>query len=143
MVCNRQWAQAMSNGYLPSLHPTFTQGFILGQLSVLVLLVLILKYLFLDSTKSPFETSSYHPRVNSDVSLRNQHVFPPETDDKVSEKNAESMEWLSLLMQQVGVRHLMQASSLIRTFTRWSRHFAPACATTCPGLRATRSHEDE
>ena len=51
----------MSGNYLFSLTPTFTQGLVLGQLSILVLLMLILKYLFLDSTKYPFETTSYHP----------------------------------------------------------------------------------
>jgi maintenance of morphology protein 1 len=91
----------MSNGYLLSLHLTFTQGLILGQLSVLVLLVLILKYLFLDSTKSPFETSSYHPPVNSNISIRNLNGFPPEAEGSVSVGSTESMEWFNLLVQQV------------------------------------------
>lgn len=37
--------------YLFSLQPTFTQGLVLGQLSILFLLSLILKYLFLDAAR--------------------------------------------------------------------------------------------
>jgi maintenance of mitochondrial morphology protein 1 len=91
----------MANGHLFSLQPTFTQGLVIGQLSVLILLVLILKYLFLDSTKSPFETPSYHSRVNGDVSLRNQRAFPPEPEENPSGEDAESMEWFSTLLHQV------------------------------------------
>jgi maintenance of mitochondrial morphology protein 1 len=92
----------MGNGHLFSLQPTFTQGLVIGQLSVLILLVLILKYLFLDSTKSPFETPSYHSGVNSDVSPRNHRVFPPGLEEKPSGEDAESMEWFSALLHQVG-----------------------------------------
>jgi len=91
----------MGSGYVLSLHPTFTQGLILGQLSVLVLLALILKYLFLESTEFPFETSSYHPRVDSDLSLRSRRVFSHETEGESHDKSSESAEWFTLLLQQV------------------------------------------
>ncbi|KAJ7102236.1 maintenance of mitochondrial morphology protein 1 [Mycena belliarum] len=90
----------MGSNYVFSLQPTFTQGLILGQLSILVLLVLILKYLFLDSTEYPFETSSYHPRVDNDLLLRKRnsssHSMPESLDDK-----AESAEWFNMLLHQV------------------------------------------
>jgi len=97
-----------------SLQPTFTQGLILGQLSVLVLLILILKYLFLDSTKSPFETSSYHPRVNSDVLLRNQKVFAPGTEEEILGRDGESMEWFSILLLQVSAYSFVPVVSRAR-----------------------------
>ncbi|KAJ7139811.1 hypothetical protein C8R44DRAFT_605728 [Mycena epipterygia] len=88
----------MANNYVFSLQPTFTQGLILGQLSILVLLVLILKYLFLDSTEYPFETSSYHPRVDNDLLLRKQNVAS-HLSDSIDEK-AESAEWFNMLLHQ-------------------------------------------
>ncbi|KAJ7783439.1 maintenance of mitochondrial morphology protein 1 [Mycena maculata] len=89
----------MGNNYVFSLQPTFTQGLILGQLSILVLLVLILKYLFLDSTEYPFETSSYHPRVDHDL-LRKQNISSYSKAEATEDK-AESAEWFNMLMHQV------------------------------------------
>ncbi|KAJ7655127.1 maintenance of mitochondrial morphology protein 1 [Mycena polygramma] len=86
--------------YVFSFQPTFTQGLICGQLSILVLLVLILKYLFLDSTEYPFETSSYHPRVDSDRFPRKHNISSQSTADSVDEK-AESAEWFNMLLHQV------------------------------------------
>lgn len=90
----------MGNNYIFSLQPTFTQGLILGQLSILVLLVLILKYLFLDSTEYPFETSSYHPRVDSDVLLRNRINASQEVKQEVDHGD-ETAEWFNMLLLQV------------------------------------------
>ncbi|KAJ7900019.1 maintenance of mitochondrial morphology protein 1 [Mycena olivaceomarginata] len=90
----------MGNNYVFSLQPTFTQGLILGQLSVMVLLVLILKYLFLDSTERPFETSSYHPRVDSERLLRKQNLSSHSVAESIDEK-AESAEWFNMLLQQI------------------------------------------
>jgi len=90
----------MGTNYVFSLQPTFTQGLILGQLSILVLLGLILKYLFLDSTKYPFETtSSYHPRVDSDGLLRKQNISSHSMLD--GDEKAESLEWFNMLLNQV------------------------------------------
>jgi maintenance of mitochondrial morphology protein 1 len=90
----------MGSNYVFTLQPTFTQGLILGQLSILVLLVLILKYLFLDSTEFP--TSSYHPRLDSDTSLRNQKHFSQEAaENNILEWGAESTEWFNMILQQV------------------------------------------
>jgi maintenance of morphology protein 1 len=93
----------MGNSYVLTLQPTFTQGLILGQLSILVLLGLILKYLFLHSSDLP--TSSYHPRVDSHAQLRS-HKFiirePPE-DDTGSECSAESTEWFNMMLRRVRI----------------------------------------
>ncbi|KAJ7071299.1 maintenance of mitochondrial morphology protein 1 [Mycena amicta] len=88
--------------YIFSLQPTFTQGLVLGQLSILVLLYLVLKYLFLDSTKYPFETSSYHPRADTDGLLRRQNVSSHSAPENISgDEKAESLEWFSMLLHQV------------------------------------------
>lgn len=95
----------MGSNYILSLQPTFTQGLILGQLSILLLIVLILKYLFLDSTEYPFETSSYHPRVDSDLLLRNRKIISRSVGEDILEKDAESTEWFNALLQQVSGAH--------------------------------------
>jgi maintenance of morphology protein 1 len=101
----------MGNSYVLTLQPTFTQGLILGQLSILVLLGLILKYLFLHSSDLP--TYSYHPRVDSDARLRS-HKFTiresPE-DDAGLECSAESTEWFNMLLQRVHIFILYLAPS--------------------------------
>ncbi|KAJ3905472.1 maintenance of mitochondrial morphology protein 1 [Lentinula edodes] len=91
----------MGANYVFSLQPTFTQGFIFGQLSILVLLVFVLKYLFMDSTKYPFETTSYHPRINSDSIMRSQKPYNQASDENELNKADESAEWLNLLLHQI------------------------------------------
>ncbi|KAF8633921.1 hypothetical protein AX15_001106 [Amanita polypyramis BW_CC] len=91
----------MAGNYVFSLQPTFTQGLIIGQLSILILLGLILKYLFLDSTQEPFERSSYHPRVDSDLSLQSQRTHSPSVKNQVQDDAPESAEWLNMLLQQI------------------------------------------
>lgn len=75
----------------------------LGQLSILILLGLILKYLFLDSTEYPFETSSYHPRVDSNRALRNKKPVPEELSENTDNPDCESAEWLNVLLLQVSI----------------------------------------
>ncbi|ESK98355.1 mitochondrial outer membrane protein mmm1 [Moniliophthora roreri MCA 2997] len=89
----------MASNYLFTLQPNFTQGFIFGQLSILVLLYLILKYLFLDSTKYPFETSSYHPKVSSETLSQHQRISSRIEENENTED--ESAEWFNLLLHQV------------------------------------------
>ncbi|KAK2461795.1 hypothetical protein APHAL10511_006258 [Amanita phalloides] len=91
----------MGGNYVFSLQPTFTQGLIIGQLSILVLVGLILKYLFLDSTQQPFERSSYHPRVDNDLSLQSQKISSPSLKSEVQDDAAESTEWLNVLLRQL------------------------------------------
>ncbi|KII94330.1 hypothetical protein PLICRDRAFT_100619 [Plicaturopsis crispa FD-325 SS-3] len=91
----------MTNNYVLSLQPTFTQGLILGQLSILVLLTLILKYLFLDSAENPFETSSYHPQVESESSLRKHRNLTRGPEGIVPGDRAESAGWFNVILQEV------------------------------------------
>ncbi|PFH54623.1 hypothetical protein AMATHDRAFT_134195 [Amanita thiersii Skay4041] len=91
----------MGANYIFSLQPTFTQGLIIGQLSILVLLGLILKYLFLDSSQDPFETSSYHPHSNSDLSLQHQNLQSPSPHNKTHIEDSGSTEWLNGLFCQI------------------------------------------
>ncbi|KAJ3737058.1 maintenance of mitochondrial morphology protein 1 [Lentinula guzmanii] len=90
----------MGTNYVFSLQPTFTQGLILGQLSILALLVFVLKYLFMDSTKYPFETTTYHPRINSDSIMRSQKLYQA-TNENGHKNEDESAEWLNLLLHQI------------------------------------------
>jgi len=91
----------MGNDDIVSFRPTFTQGLLLGQLSVLVLLILVLKYLFLDSTQHPFQTSSYQPRGVNTLTLRNHGHEPQKLVPDAHTGLPESTEWLNALLQQV------------------------------------------
>ncbi|KAJ3544938.1 hypothetical protein NMY22_g2617 [Coprinellus aureogranulatus] len=88
----------MSANYVFSLQPTFTQGLIIGQLSVLILLGTILRYLFFDSSKNPFETTTYHPQFDKSSILRRQTV---ETQSGAELKGPESLDWFNTLLRQV------------------------------------------
>ncbi|TFK30599.1 maintenance of mitochondrial morphology protein 1 [Coprinopsis marcescibilis] len=85
----------MSNNYIFTFQPTFTQGLILGQLSVLILLGTILRYLFLDSSQNPFETTSYHPQFERNLKQA------PETHSQSDIDLTESLDWFNVLLQQV------------------------------------------
>jgi maintenance of morphology protein 1 len=93
----------MAGNYIFSLQPTFTQGLVIGQLSILTLLGLILKYLFLDSTQIPFDRSSYHPHVDSDLSIQSQKLplAPPFRAEVLEGDASEPAEWLNLLLRQI------------------------------------------
>ena len=79
-----------------SLQPTFTQGLLLGQLSILVLLALLLKYFFLDSTHNPLDAFSYHPRP--DV------ISASTPSEDPNNHHQYSTEWLNVLLEQVSPR---------------------------------------
>ena len=102
----------MATAYLLTLQPTFTQGLVIGQVSILLLLVVILKYLFLDPVSDqPYKSSSYQPRVIRDEEnvknipsgafqegrARNAKV-EPETNTGV-----ESADWLNIFLHQVRI----------------------------------------
>jgi maintenance of morphology protein 1 len=84
----------MGSGYIFSLQPTFTQGFILGQFSILALLAVVLKYLFLDTD----------PTQN--VAERTPPLSQPtrpstRSDGDPTHVGSESTEWLNALLHQV------------------------------------------
>ncbi|KAJ8597028.1 maintenance of mitochondrial morphology protein 1 [Rhizopogon salebrosus TDB-379] len=88
----------MGSSYIFSLTPTFTQGLVLGQLSILVLLALILKYLFFISHESEPETVPFHPLSKTNPSW-NQDV----QEDACSPQGEglESAHWFNTLARQV------------------------------------------
>ena len=84
----------MTSGYIFSLQPTFTQGFILGQLSILALLAAVIKYLFLDTEPAQNvaeRTSSVSQPTRSSAGL----------DGDSTHVESESTEWLNALLHQV------------------------------------------
>lgn len=88
----------MATNYVFSLQPTFTQGLILGQISILSLLYVVLKYLFLDSAHQPSERLAYHPHVDTEQSAAKvvSALHPHSTQTE-----PESALWLNLLLSQV------------------------------------------
>lgn len=92
--------------YLFSLTPTFTQGLILGQLSILLLLYFILKYLFFDS-KSSLQGEENLRRHTNNFAV-DDSLLPPSSQTKVAAADTEypsdepeSAEWMNALLQQV------------------------------------------
>ncbi|CDO72340.1 hypothetical protein BN946_scf184977.g37 [Trametes cinnabarina] len=95
----------MATAYIFTLQPTFTQGLILGQASILLLLFLVLKYLFFDADPDrPYRKASYQPKVEpglvgedsgaTRIELGNGGLSPDHGE-------VESSEWLNLFLQQV------------------------------------------
>lgn len=95
----------MGNNYIFSLTPTFTQGLVLGQLSILILLALVLKYLFFVPPNDESETPTFEPLTNPDHPLRNRTTKPELVE--ISEKGPESANWFNLLARQVGRQFLL------------------------------------
>ena len=95
----------MGSSYIFSLQPTFTQGFILGQFSILALVAVILKYLFLD-TEPPSKVAERDPPVSQ----------PTRPSTRIHENHihteSESTEWLNALLHQVCRRYRPASESL-------------------------------
>ena len=97
----------MGNAYVFSLQPTFTQGLILGQFSILFLLVLILKYLFFDTVADhAYRASSYQPKVDRDED-EDAAIFAErlaaglDKGGKAEGGGLESADWLNGVLRQV------------------------------------------
>ncbi|KZT74721.1 maintenance of mitochondrial morphology protein 1 [Daedalea quercina L-15889] len=97
----------MGNAYIFSLQPTFTQGLILGQFSILFLLVLILKYLFFDTVAdSAYRASSYQPKVDRDEGegtalLAERFAAGLDKGGRAEAGGLESADWLNGVLRQV------------------------------------------
>ncbi|KAH9898505.1 maintenance of mitochondrial morphology protein 1 [Cubamyces lactineus] len=95
----------MATAYVFTLQPTFTQGLILGQASILLLLFLVLKYLFFDSDPDrPYRKASYQPKVEVDdvrEDISDVRVNLGKLESELGDGEAESSEWLNLLLKQV------------------------------------------
>ena len=91
----------MGSNYVFSLTPTFTQGLIIGQLSILALLYLVLKYLFLDSRPSGIALDSDQPSVSFEKSY-SARTRPPVLPFVVTpDEDNDSTAWFNLILQQV------------------------------------------
>jgi maintenance of mitochondrial morphology protein 1 len=89
----------MGGSSIFSLEPTFTQGLILGQLSIVVLLILVLRHLFFDSRAGRrLETPTYHPRLEEEEPEKAALNF--ETASAASH-SAESAVWFNLILRSV------------------------------------------
>ncbi|KAI0304713.1 maintenance of mitochondrial morphology protein 1 [Russula brevipes] len=84
----------MGSGHIFSLQPTFTQGFILGQFSILALLAVVLKYLFLDTQPS-------HKLADRDAPVSQPTRPSAIIDETAKHIDPESTEWLNALLHQV------------------------------------------
>ena len=95
----------MASAYIFTLQPTFTQGLVLGQASILFLLFLVLKYLFFDSDPDrPYRKASYPPKVeldSSDEDLTAARINLSDLGSSKREGDSESSEWLNVFLQQV------------------------------------------
>jgi maintenance of mitochondrial morphology protein 1 len=86
--------------FLLFFQPTFTQGLVIGQLSILILLGMILKYLFLESSQYPLETASYH-QVDNDAFLGRRDLEVPNDNLEQDSDAFESTKWFNTLLSQV------------------------------------------
>ena len=101
--------------YIFTLTPTFTQGLVLGQLSILLLVYFILKYLFFDpkSARHPEESPEedapfFRPSFPAEKFISTVFLQKKvkEQDGERDEESVESAEWLNVLLKQVSSRVL-------------------------------------
>jgi maintenance of morphology protein 1 len=84
--------------------PTFTQGLIIGQLSILLLLGAILKYLFFEPNQDEPQPTSYHQQTGDDGAfLRHRLLHAQKSAIQEDAPESETTEWLSVLMKQVSL----------------------------------------
>ena len=87
-----------------TLKPSFTQGLVLGQLSILVLLVLVLKYLFLDTQLTPTYKPSYGPLGLEKETLSYRQKKKDDIRESELEtivNDVESAEWFNIILKEV------------------------------------------
>ncbi|KIM34131.1 hypothetical protein M408DRAFT_325634 [Serendipita vermifera MAFF 305830] len=87
--------------YVLTLQPTFTQGFIIGQLSIIILLALILKYLFLDSSNEPLTPGLLVPSKTLQESTTTLDQSNLETSPVPLLEGLESTEWFNLIIREI------------------------------------------
>ena len=100
--------------YIFTLTPTFAQGLILGQVSILLLVYFILKYLFFESKSAqlPEESSEedtplFRPSFSTEKFIATallQTKTKKKQDEERDEDSVESAEWLNILLKQVSGR---------------------------------------
>jgi hypothetical protein len=99
--------------YIFTLTPTFTQGLILGQVSILLLVYFILKYLFFDSKSAQLieessgeDTPIFRPSFSAEKFIATSFLQTKvkKQDEEHDGDSVESAEWLNVLLKQVGYR---------------------------------------
>jgi len=99
--------------YVFTLTPTFTQGLILGQVSILLLVYFILKYLFFDSKsaqlleESPEEDAPlFRPTFSAEkfIGTTFLHTKVKNQGEERDGDSVESAEWLNVLLKEVSSR---------------------------------------
>jgi len=99
--------------YIFTLTPTFTQGLILGQVSILLLVYFILKYLFFDSKSAQLLKESsdedaplFRPSFSAEkfIATAFLQTKAKKQDEERDEDSVESAEWLNVLLKQVSDR---------------------------------------
>jgi len=100
--------------YVLTIHPTFTQGFIIGQLSILILLALILKYLFLDSSNEPLMPGLLAPSVTIQEST--DTLEPINMESLPSPEGLESAEWFNLIIREVLFKTNIQILRILKHY---------------------------
>lgn len=98
----------MGANYIFSLTPTFTQGLIIGQLSILLLLAVILKYLFLDSGPAPPYDAGILQQLPVPVSSHEKDRSNSRAQFSLGDEGfhggldeTESAQWFNLIVRQV------------------------------------------
>lgn len=93
---------------LLSLQPTFLQGFVVGQISILLLLALILKYLFFESAPpgSPIVLAPLPAPRAQQRDAQSAPLDAKQTSASVDEEDSraagiESVEWFNLIIREV------------------------------------------
>jgi maintenance of mitochondrial morphology protein 1 len=101
----------MPSTSLWSLQPTFLQGFVVGQISILLLLALILKYLFFESAP-PGSPTVLAPLPAPRFQQRDAQSATPDAEKTLASVDAtdpvdsrvagiESVEWFNLIIREV------------------------------------------
>jgi len=135
----------MSSSFPLLFQPTFTQGLIIGQLTILILLGMILKYLFLESSQYPFKAAAYHQQVDSDAYLRQRDFQARKSIPQHDPDTLESTEWFNLLFRQVGSLRTHDSSQVLLFIHshRFSTSTDPNLGMIQRVLKGTRLRENE
>ncbi|PPR03162.1 hypothetical protein CVT26_008013 [Gymnopilus dilepis] len=88
----------MSGCFPLSFQPTFAQGLFLGHLTFFLMACLVVRYLFLESSKDPFQ---YHHQVDNDPLLRQPNLQSLKNLPSRETEAPESTEWFNTLLRQV------------------------------------------
>ncbi|SRR6266511_1145963 len=81
--------------------PTFTQGLIIGQLSIILFLGAILKYLFFEPGQAELLQNASYGQQDNDTFLRQRNLHAQKETAKEDIPDFETTEWLNALLKQV------------------------------------------